>query len=71
MPDRSEEYRWYQLSTREQFAFLGFIIGFIATSNIEKLIQQQPLYLECLPILTMLLGAGIGELVKRRRTRDA
>jgi hypothetical protein len=49
----------------------GFIIGWPVYMLLERHLHPRPPYLEFLPLLTLVAGAGIGELVKRRRARDA
>lgn len=67
MPNKLQELKWYQPSTRDWFMTAGFIFGWIALLMIEWHVYPRPPYLDCLPLLTLVAGAGIGELVKRRR----
>ena len=71
MPKGPNCQKWYRLSIRDQFMFGGFVIGWIAYGIIERHVPPQGAYLTFLPILFMVTGAGIGELVKRRRARNA
>ena len=71
MPKGPQGQKWYQLSIRDQFMFGGWVIGWIAYEMIERHVHPQPPYLTFLPILFSVAGAGIGELVKRRRARNA
>jgi hypothetical protein len=63
--------KWYQLTTRDAFMVAGMTAGWIAYLFIERHVHPRPALIEYLPILTMVLGAGIGECVKRMRARGA
>jgi hypothetical protein len=71
MPKGSQGQKWYRLSIRDQFMFGGFVFGWIAYAIIERHVPPQGAYLTFLPILFMVIGAGIGELVKLKRARNA
>ena len=71
MPKGPQDQKWYRLSLRDQFMFGGFLIGWIAYGIIERHVPPQGAYLTFLPILFTVAGAGIGELVKRGKARDA
>jgi hypothetical protein len=71
MPEGSQGQKWYRLSIRDQFMFGGLMIGWIAYAIIERYVHPRPHFLTFLPILFMAAGAGIGELAKRRRARNA
>jgi hypothetical protein len=63
--------RWYQLSIRDSFLFGGFIVGWATYELIQTHVHPRPHFLEFLPIAVAVLGAGIGELVKRKRAGNA
>jgi len=71
MPGEAQTRKWYQPSLRDSFMFAGMMSGWAAYAIIERHIYPRPQLLEFLPILAALLGAGMGELVKRNRARNA
>jgi len=65
---KSENRKWYQLSIRDSFMFGGYMMGWAVYELIQRHVHPRPPFLEFLPMVTLALGAVIGELVKRQRS---
>lgn len=71
MPNKPEELKWYRLSVRDKFMLTGMLSGILAYEFVQRHFHPEPPFLWAVTPALMVVGAVIGELVKRNRARSA
>jgi hypothetical protein len=71
MSNESQGRKWYQLTIRDKFMLTGMLLGISSYGFLQRHFQPEPSFLWLLTPILMLAGAAIGEVVKRRRLKNA